>query len=933
MKNIKIMLIMLAIWSVFWISSANRDAVSTVYYWETTHNPLKVGFVFDNNKTDDSPDYTIDSENLFYLASFSVVDWGCSVSKGGDYIKLTYSKSNSWTPSSYHWCTVSIQIDKDDIKDYVDSKLTSVSEEEKNAILKSIKVWLNTNLKIKLKLTTNSNWGRLSDYTAYFPSYTLKYVYAYKKSCSLIPSLSWESVEKCTVDDTPPNNNNECNLSYNSNVYDCSSAPIIKDEHIKPSLDFNAMLPLSSDVVMSLFPTSAVKANIVMLADISDISGLIPLWRVKIASNWTSNWVKRLVLTVMNSDGTAPLSSDCIYDGGFSTPKTEWNYIPLYINNSCNAVRKSGEYTLSFQYVDAEGYASDEYYFKLKVIPWQVDPNNVTLTYSPGYSSEYDDGYSTYTVKFKLKDKYDNIISSRNGILNNVFVSSNSKLNEIDNSWEPIGLSSKSNLSSNSNWEIVTKLYTYNSSGWSVTANFSLKFNKVRLQASVPYYSLTNGSIQKQLSQTFTFNPVVKSTKLLTWDNSTVLAFNMDIPIKLNVITDDFNNVNKILVKHIKFTPFVSSNNTCSTVEDAVIVPTTGYEDKFANLNSWSFEWNKYFASGDNADVDLSLRVENVKSVRKTDYYLCGTWWIEYQISWLNGDKIVKKKITWKSNLSIKYWWVYIKGQYSNSSKWLYELLRSSSNNSNMVQSSTTISRFKTKLFNKIVKNVTESVRWVTESEFVSEVSNSIKWINYNEGDIKIGTWIINGKSLIYAKWGNVYINWNITKNDRSSVLTIVAKEENWKGWYIYISPNVTNIDAILVAEKWIYPSIVDNNWTPKNWKLLEVVKWKYNSILNNQLVIHGLVISKWNTIWWSIRIDDKYILPGWKEIPANNLNFYKAAIKDLNYLRRYHSKFNKGNVAKNPVTWNPLDETQYGTYPVIIWYDSAIKTSNPYWF
>ena len=421
---------------------------------------------------------------------------------------------------------------------------------------------------------------------------------------------------------------------------------------------------------------------------------------------------------------------------------------------------------------------------------------------------------------------------------------------------------------------------------------------------------------------------------MLTWDNSTVLAFNMDIPIKLNVNTESFNNSSWLTIKKVKFTPFVSSDESCSTVEsNVIIIPTTWYENKLAELTWWSFVWNESLSKNDKKFIDLSIRLENIWWTKNSDYTLCGSGWLEYEIDWLWWKETIRKKINWDSNLKVKYRWVYVNWQYSNSSKWLYELLRSSFNNSNMVQSSTTISRFKTELFNKIVKNVTESVRWIEKSEFVSEVSNLIKWIYYNESDIKIDTWIVNGKSLIYAKWGNVYINWNITKNNKNSVLTIVAKKENWKGWYIYISPNVTNIDAILVAEKWIYPSIVDNNWIPKNWKLLDIVKWNYNPILNNQLVIYGLVISKWNTIWWSIRIDDKYVLPGWKEIPANKLNFYKAAIKDLNYLRRYHSKFNKGNNAKNPVTWNPLDETQYGTYPVIIWYDSAIKTSNPYWF
>jgi hypothetical protein len=306
----------------------------------------------------------------------------------------------------------------------------------------------------------------------------------------------------------------------------------------------------------------------------------------------------------------------------------------------------------------------------------------------------------------------------------------------------------------------------------------------------------------------------------------------------------------------------------------------------------------------------------------------------------LNGDvweKNVKAYYNVDSTLSVNFRWTYVEWLYSNAAKWLYELLRKSEwtyASSQMSHSQSTVN-IKNIAYNNIIKNVTKAVRWHKNN--CSSVGVDIKWICYNKWNITINWWTVEWKSLIFAKWWDIIIDWNIKKFPKDSLLTIVAVSDDNGNWgHVYIANNVTNIDAIIVTEKWIFPKGAkdDSNY------MLEVVKGNKNSELKNQLVIYGLVISRWNTIGWSIKINWKYVLPGGKEIEWTSDNFYKAAIYDLNYLRRYHKIFNPGQDACDPrnnssywSTCNKLNENKYWTFPVVIIYDPAIKIYKPYWF
>jgi hypothetical protein len=307
-----------------------------------------------------------------------------------------------------------------------------------------------------------------------------------------------------------------------------------------------------------------------------------------------------------------------------------------------------------------------------------------------------------------------------------------------------------------------------------------------------------------------------------------------------------------------------------------------------------------------------------------------------FDLDWLVGSKEVTSYYDISSNLSVKYRGVYVEGLYSNAAKGLYELLRKADNysSSQMSRSSASVD-LKNKLYNKIVRNVNQIIRW--NYELTNNINGSINGVYYNNWSIVIsGNIRVDGKSLIFAKGGDIIIKWNIKKSKPDAVLTIVAISDNGTGGHIYIDNNVTNIDAVLVSEKWIFPIWAQDN----NAYMVRVVKGLKNNELNNQLVIYGMVISKWNTVWGSIKIDGKYVLPGGKQIEGIPANFYRAAIYDLNYLRRYHKVFNKGQTACDPrkssdygTNCQKLDENKYGTYPVVIIYDPSIKVVKPYGF
>ena len=536
-------------------------------------------------------------------------------------------------------------------------------------------------------------------------------------------------------------------------------------------------------------------------------------------------------------------------------------------------------------------------------------------------STVYADGKTSLKLSAVLTDSFWNIVD-KNNIVKSIITENGVILNEINNN----------------TWWLYKDSVNYD---WNGKLSFNLAFynnklenNKIKFKFNLKHRNLDssfNSSISSvEVKKNISINPILK-TPVLTWENSNqILSVNSDVKLKFLLPTNNFNTNNSNITNvKVKWEPKITTKEGKDVTSKINIVASTGYENILSNLIDWSY--SSSLIKNNNNSFDLWIRLEP-KEALSTEYTL---WWklvVSYNLYWAWWTKKVVKYMNINSNLNFKYWGVYVVWSYTNNSKWLYEILRKSK--SNMAWSANSVSSInsiKNRAYSNFVRKWRKLVMSVGELWDNNKLAD-LDWIYYNKWkDIILKWWNINWKSLVYVEWWNVIISWNIIKN--WWILTIVAKSDENGNWgYIEIDPSVTNIDAILVTEKWIFPTIAMEDWKLKNSKIWEIVKWKKNSKLNNQLVIYWMVISKWNTIWWSIKVNWKYVLPWWKEIEWTRHNFYEAARFDLNYLRRYHINFNKWNTAQDPIKWWLLNEAKYWTYPVVIIYDNSIRTSKPYW-
>ena len=168
-----------------------------------------------------------------------------------------------------------------------------------------------------------------------------------------------------------------------------------------------------------------------------------------------------------------------------------------------------------------------------------------------------------------------------------------------------------------------------------------------------------------------------------------------------------------------------------------------------------------------------------------------------------------------------------------------------------------------------------------------------IRWWTYDPSDFTDYQVWVNWHKTVIVKWGNIYINSDIYNSDTNSILVLVAKRDddnnnNW--WNIYINPNVTNIDAVIIAE-W---SIINYDWS-------SVVTNKDS--LMNQLYIYWSVFTK-NSIWST---ESPYWSDGYISYP-NNLTIW-AEKYDLWKLRYFSLILSKAPDSEW-VTWlNCLSE------------------------
>jgi hypothetical protein len=112
-----------------------------------------------------------------------------------------------------------------------------------------------------------------------------------------------------------------------------------------------------------------------------------------------------------------------------------------------------------------------------------------------------------------------------------------------------------------------------------------------------------------------------------------------------------------------------------------------------------------------------------------------------------------------------------------------------------------------------------------------------------SEKTIVTNWWSVEWKKTIVIKWGDLYIKWNIKYNSSNDILWIVVlKDENWKGWNLYIDPSVTYIAAQIYADKAILSAIDWYDWSTIDNEINSSEILSINtsqSRLNNQLYIN----------------------------------------------------------------------------------------------
>lgn len=923
-----ILLIILFVTSIC-VTNANRDRVSSVNYGADIHNPLNVSILLNN--VGSGTKIKIPYSNFFDYASFSSL-W-CTIPKLEHSIKIRHTTSS---PNDNVTCKINIEITSSDIKNYVKNYLEndynwSLVTWEEDAILNSITYWLVDQYEVKLKTMTDSNWGSLPSYTSSFPIYNLEYNYTvwWSNPDSLPACSDWED------------NDWDWHIDYLHDTWCVSQddiseeEPIFSPSHTLPEVDLGVIS--INDKAMGD------STKIIMMADIQRLWSYIPLWKILVTKNWSNNWseiwIKEVVATVMNKEWTAPLSDNCIYRWTYNSSdiKKKGDYLPVYINDSCTEIQKAWEYKLSYQFVDEAWYSLNEKIYNLIVIPWDIELSQSTFNIS--WTNVLADTTEFYNLKMKFKDKYGNIIKNREVINNIIKLDDNIKINELTNTTWASFINLPYSKTTDSNWEINDlKISSYNYS-WN-KLKLKLIFNKFKAFTDSSDTDSSDGYVTKNwttnytINETVWFKPLITNVQLLTWANWQVLQLWQDIQFKLKVKNvSSSKNIENVKIKYIpkiynKFWSDITNkfNITVSTgdFEDntkKVLYTWLNIDFNSTILSNWWDLWTINGGSG--SAYNFKIRVEFKDGVETPEVKLGWYLWIKYDINnsvqWI---KTAVSKYKVNSNITLKYWWVYVKWMYSNAAKWLYELARkwnlwsmqfsSVSNNSFQI---------KTITFNNIVKKITQETMDI--HNLTSVINGTISWKYKNNGDITINGWNINWKSLIFADWWNIYIKWNIRKTNNDDILTILSiKGNSWNKGKIIIDPSVTNIDAVIITEWWIFS--FDNMSD-----VLKSVMGKKNDKLKNQLVIYWFILSQNNTIWWSIKMNWTYVLPWWKETNS----FYTAWVYDLNYLRRYHKDFNKWRTAIDPITSRELDESKYWTYPTIIIYDNYIRSSKPYGF
>ncbi len=187
----------------------------------------------------------------------------------------------------------------------------------------------------------------------------------------------------------------------------------------------------------------------------------------------------------------------------------------------------------------------------------------------------------------------------------------------------------------------------------------------------------------------------------------------------------------------------------------------------------------------------------------------------------------------------------------------------------------------------------------------------------------------VAGNKTLVTQWWDIYITSDMVYNNpNSDILWIISLEDaNGNGGNIYIHPDVTDISAVLYADRAVMTAIdSDNSGSISGTEVFDGTSDPAD--FSDQLYIYGSVFSE-NTIG------------GARSIPRE-CPYYVAICDtaetaekyDLNYLRRYILEDHDNNPATADIPANSWQTSRWSgahrEFPLVIEYNSLIQSSPP---
>ena len=231
------------------------------------------------------------------------------------------------------------------------------------------------------------------------------------------------------------------------------------------------------------------------------------------------------------------------------------------------------------------------------------------------------------------------------------------------------------------------------------------------------------------------------------------------------------------------------------------------------------------------------------------------------------------------------------------------------------------------------------NAKWNAAADGKTLVDDSVLYFGNVSGETVTinGNNNIEGNKTLVVEGGNIRITGDIRNTDGDGILWIIALEKDGDGWNIYIEPSVTDIHAIMYADR----SLISYKWA-NAVGARELDGSTPASELANQLYIQGSVFSE-NTIGASTKLTPE--CPYYVEDSACNPD---SSVKyDLNFLRRYIlvqpvdgdgnpdgpkiPQYGGSESYMNTTSRGPKPDNQ--KYPVIIEYDSKVQQTPPPFF